>query len=56
MDIEHEQGTFTGRTSHHRGYYAGDFSDRPFPTRQQLELVLRLSTVAAPRPRPWAPA
>jgi hypothetical protein len=39
MDTEHEQGTFTGSTPRHRGYYAGDFSDRPFPSAAQLRVL-----------------
>ena len=29
IDIEIESGVFTGPVTHHRGYYAGDFSQRP---------------------------
>ena len=32
----------SGPTTHHRGYYAGDFSDPPFPTQQQLDLLVHL--------------
>lgn len=27
--VEIESGVFTGPIRHHRGYYAGDFSQRP---------------------------
>jgi hypothetical protein len=46
MDTEHEQGTFTGTSSRHRGYYAGDFSDQPFPTDQQLRALWHLRVPA----------
>ena len=29
IDIEIESGVFTGPVRQHRGYYAGDFSQRP---------------------------
>ena len=29
IDIEIESGVFTGPVQKHRGYYAGDFSQRP---------------------------
>jgi hypothetical protein len=29
IDIEIESGVFTGPVQHHRGYYAGDFSQCP---------------------------
>jgi hypothetical protein len=29
IDIEVEAGVFTGPARQHRGYYAGDFSQRP---------------------------
>ena len=31
IDIEIESGVFTGPVQRHRGYYAGDFSQRPLP-------------------------
>ena len=31
--IEQESGTFTGRLHPHNGYYAGDFSDPSYVTR-----------------------
>jgi hypothetical protein len=46
MDTEQEQGTFTGSAAHHRGYYAGDFSDRPFPTVTQLRALWTLRVPA----------
>jgi hypothetical protein len=30
IDVEIESGVFTGPVRQHRGYYAGDFSGRPF--------------------------
>jgi hypothetical protein len=33
MVIEEESGTYTARRHPHNGYYAGDFSERPGPTR-----------------------
>lgn len=46
MDTEYEQGSYTGSTHHrHNGYYAGDFSDRPFPT-------VPLQALVAVRPQP----
>ena len=29
IDIEIESGVFSGPVQHHRGYYAGDFSQTP---------------------------
>jgi len=31
IDIEVESGVYTDPIRRHRGYYAGDFSKRPFP-------------------------
>jgi hypothetical protein len=52
MDTEQEQGTFTGSAAHHRGYYAGDFSDRPFPTVTQLRALWTLRVPAGVTPSP----
>jgi len=32
IDIEVESGVYTDPVRRHRGYYAGDFSQRPFPS------------------------
>ena len=42
MDTEYEQGTYVRTTTLHNGYCAGDFSTRPFPTQQQLDLLVHL--------------
>lgn len=34
--VEEERGTYTGRIHSHNGYYAGDFTDVPRLTQQQL--------------------
>lgn len=42
MDTEYEQGTYVRTPHRHNGYCAGDFSTRPFPTRQQLDMLVHL--------------
>lgn len=42
IPVETESGTYTGRVHPHNGYYAGDFSNQPFPSQHQLDLVLHL--------------
>lgn len=49
MNTEHEQGTFVRTRSRHNGYYAGDFSNQPFPSRHQLDLVMHLRRPAVGR-------
>jgi hypothetical protein len=36
---EDERGTYVGTRHHHNGYYAGDFSGRPFPTAPLADLM-----------------
>ncbi len=42
MNTEYEQGTYVGSVHPHNGYYAGDFSDHPFPTWQQLRQLANM--------------
>ena len=42
MNTEYEQGTYVRSRHPHNGYYAGDFSDRPFPTTQQLRQLTKM--------------
>jgi hypothetical protein len=48
MNTEFEQGSFVRTTTRrrHNGYYAGDFSNRPFPTEQQLRLLVSMRVPA----------
>jgi hypothetical protein len=46
MDTEYEQGTYVRTATRHNGYCGGDFSTRPFPTKQQLDLLVHLPVPA----------
>ena len=48
MNTEFEQGSIVRTTTRrrHNGYYAGDFSTRPFPTEQQLHLLMSMRVPA----------
>jgi hypothetical protein len=51
MIIETESGTFTGKHNSHDGYYAGDFSDLPRLTQNQLAALITPCRVpAVPQP------
>jgi hypothetical protein len=53
--IETESGTFTGKRNPHNGYYAGDFSDLPRLTQNQLAALITSSRVPADPRRPQRP-
>lgn len=42
LTIEEESGTYTGRLRRHNGYYAGDFSQTPMATAEELSALTRL--------------
>ena len=46
--VEEEQGTFTGTTHRHNGYYAGDFSQVPMATPRQLAALSSLRPTTFP--------
>lgn len=48
MSTEFEQGTCASTTRRrHSGYFAGDFTNRPLPTPEQLQLLVRMRVPAA---------
>lgn len=42
MNIKHEQGSVALTRARHRGYFAGDFTNRPLLTHHQLHQLLDL--------------
>jgi hypothetical protein len=46
--IEEETGTYTGPRHRHNGYYAGDFSQNPVATPEQLAAITRMRTPTFP--------
>ena len=46
MDTEYELGTYVRTATRHGGYCGGDFSTRPFPTKEQLDLLVHLPVPA----------
>jgi hypothetical protein len=46
MNNEFEQGSLVRTRRRHNGYFAGDFSNRPFPSEQQLHLLVSMRVPA----------
>ena len=46
MDTEDEQCTYVRTATRHNCYCGVDFSTRPFPTKQQLDLLVHLPVPA----------